>query len=79
MPCAYRESCLFFEHGVGYSPELNRSMKQRFCLKDSAGCARFIALEAIGRDDVPADLLPSDRDRLEDMGVGTPNSAELNA
>jgi len=69
MACVYHESCPFFASVTGYSPELNHMMKHRFCLEDSTGCARFIALNAIGRENVPLDLLPSDTDRLADLGV----------
>lgn len=67
MACIYRESCPFFTSQTGYSPALNHAMKERFCLDDSTNCARFIALNAIGRENVPADLLPSDTDRLDDL------------
>lgn len=73
VACVYRETCPFFLSDVGYSPELNHTMRQRFCLDDSTGCARYIALLAIGREQVPMDLLPSDCDRLADLGV--PESA----
>lgn len=76
MACAYRDTCPFFLSDVGYSPELNYTMRQRFCLDDSSGCARFIALAAIGRENVPTDLLPSDCDRLADLGVPESVAAE---
>jgi len=73
MACTYCESCSFFTSDIGYSPELNHTMRQRFCYGDNAGCARMIAFLAIG-DNVPVDLLPSDIDRLAELGIptGTP-------
>lgn len=68
MACKYRDSCSFFDVDIGYSPELNRAMRQRFCGEDNSGCARLIAFATIG-EDIPADLLPSDTDRLADLGV----------
>lgn len=79
MACEYRETCPFFTSDVGYSPQLNHTMKQRFCIEDSTGCARLIALLAIGRENVPADLLPSDCDRLVDLGVPPERLADCDA
>lgn len=67
--CELTESCPFFTTETGYSPELNHAMRQRFCLGDNRGCARFIAFRQLGRDAVPNDLLPSDCDRLPTLGV----------
>lgn len=79
MACEYHESCPFFASVTGYSPQLNHTMKQRFCLEDSTECARYIALHAIGRENVPLDLLPSDCNRLADLGVLLPPTAEGHA
>lgn len=62
--CANHTTCPFFNSDVGYSPELNDAMKERFCRANNARCARKIAIKAIGRDAVPADMLPTDFDRL---------------
>lgn len=63
--CKYTPICPFFISQVGYSPELYMSMKEKFCLGDSAGCARLLALDVVDRvEDVPDDLLPSDHNRL---------------
>jgi len=78
MACEYRDSCSFFETDIGYSPELNHTMRQRFCYEDSSGCARMIAFVYIG-DETPADLLPSDFDRLADLGVPAAVVAEHTA
>ena len=65
MPrCAFADDCAFFTADVGYSPELNRSMKIRFCLTDNTGCARLAAIELVGRESVPDDLLPTEEQRL---------------
>ncbi|MBU4557160.1 MAG: hypothetical protein KJ747_09845 [Actinobacteria bacterium] len=69
MACVYCSTCPFFESTVGYSPELKIAMKKRFCLSDGQGCARFIALATVGRENVPPDLLPCDCDRLVELGL----------
>ncbi|MHB9004398.1 MAG: hypothetical protein ACYC6C_10105 [Coriobacteriia bacterium] len=63
--CEYTSICPFFISQVGYSPELYMAMKDKFCLGDSAGCARLLAMDIVDRrEDVPDDLLPSDNERL---------------
>ncbi|MDO8986597.1 MAG: hypothetical protein Q7V14_00025 [Coriobacteriia bacterium] len=76
MSCVYCRTYPFFESTVGYSPELKIAMKKRFCLTDSRGCARFIALAALGRESVPEDLLPCDCDRLVELGLSHEYVAE---
>ena len=63
--CENTETCPFFNSDVGYSPELNHAMKERFCMSDSSECARYLAAAAVGLPNVPADLLPTDYVRLE--------------
>ena len=63
--CTNTETCPFFNDGVGYSPQLNDAMKKRFCLCNNPECARRKAIEALGRDGVPLDLLPTDYERLD--------------
>lgn len=63
--CALADDCPFFNTDVGFSPDLNEAMRERFCLGDSSGCARLAALAFLPREQVPADLLPTDNDRLQ--------------
>lgn len=63
--CEYTEGCIFFVEEVGFSPELNRSMRERYCLGDNSECARLRAMEFLALDLIPDDLLPSDLERLE--------------
>ena len=65
MPsCANTPECPFFNDG-GYSPQLNDAMKKRYCLANNPECARRRAIETIGREAVPNDLLPTDDARLD--------------
>lgn len=63
--CALADDCPFFTTEVGFSPDLNEAMRQKFCLGDSSGCARLSALAYMSREEVPADLLPTDIERLQ--------------
>jgi len=63
--CALADDCPFFNAEVGFSPDLNEAMRERFCLGDSAGCARLSAVAYMPREEIPADLLPTDAERLQ--------------
>lgn len=65
--CEYTAVCEFFVSETGYSPELNHMMKQRFCLEDNASCARLLAMDVVGADKVPAEMLPTDNELLSQM------------
>jgi hypothetical protein len=38
-------------------------IKKRLCKGDNAGCARFLVFSALGRENVPADLYPTNMER----------------
>lgn len=69
--CVHLRGCVFFsDKGPGYSPELHEAMIARYCRGDSSDCARLLAMECVPRDAVPADLLPTDLDRLAEICEG---------
>lgn len=63
--CMHTEICSFFTAEVGYSPELNHAMKERYCLDDNSDCARLLAMDVIGMENVPDEMLPGDHEMLE--------------
>ena len=65
--CELSETCAFFLSDGGYSPQLNETMKQLYCKGDCTVCARYLAVLKIGRENVPASLMPTDHDRLESL------------
>lgn len=65
--CEWADKCSFFKVTVGYSPELNSTMKERFCLTDNRDCARMGAMDCIPIDEIPEDLLPTDHESLSAM------------
>jgi hypothetical protein len=68
MPrCEYTETCPLFIAEVGYSPEFSEAMKRSFCLSDSSRCARLLAIAVVGRENVPAEMLPTDEELLEEL------------
>lgn len=42
-------------------------MRERYCDGDYTGCARYITARAVGKGQVPDDLLPEEVDRLRDL------------
>lgn len=67
--CPYSCDCHFFAAEVGYSPQMYATMKSHFCLTDNSDCARLLAMRLVGRDNVPAALLPTDRDRARALAI----------
>jgi hypothetical protein len=65
--CIHIEACPFFAEEIGYSLHLNETMRSRYCLGDSEACARYQAIALVGREAVPAELLPTEHDRLADL------------
>lgn len=63
--CELLATCTFFAEKLGSSPATAGLMKDRYCLGDSAQCARHKVSKAIGRDKVPVDLFPNQNDRAE--------------
>lgn len=65
--CQYIHRCGFFNAELGYSPELIRKMRARFCLTSNIGCVRLVALEHLPLEEIPDDLMPTDAERLNDL------------
>lgn len=42
---------------------LAESIKDHYCLKNFSGCARHLVFKALGRENVPIDLYPTEVER----------------
>jgi len=61
MPdCVCLPNCPFFNDRMKNMPTMASIYKRRYCLGDSASCARYMVFTALGRGKVPADLSPID-------------------
>lgn len=63
MECELCSSCSFCRKSMG---ELNGTLKyvrSKYCKKNSEDCARYIVYKALGRDRVPDDLFPGEKER----------------
>lgn len=65
--CQWAEVCTFFNDEVGYSPELQRTMREEYCLGDNTHCARLEAMDFLPPDEIPDDLIPTDHARLRGL------------
>jgi hypothetical protein len=74
MPeCECVPKCPFFHDKMENVPAMAGLLKQRYCLGDKTICARYQVRSKIGPDHVPADLYPSQTERVDGivkMGKG---------
>lgn len=66
--CEYTDICPFFIDEVGYSIDLQATMRIEFCLTDSTECARLAAMDVLPLEEIPDDLLPTEHERLAKLG-----------
>ncbi len=65
--CVYLEPCPFFNDKMAEQPATAELYKQRYCLGQQTECARYLVREMLGKECVPADLLPNSLRRAEDL------------
>lgn len=65
--CEYTEVCVFFNVEVGYSPQLQASMREAYCLGDNSNCARLLAMDDLPPGQIPDDLIPTEHERLAEL------------
>jgi hypothetical protein len=64
MPeCEMAAKCLFFNDKMAKMPAMAAVMKKKYCQGDFSICARYLVCTALGREKVPADLMPSQTDK----------------
>lgn len=61
--CQLIEKCVFFNDRMSGMPTTAESMKKRYCLGDNSMCARYMVFAALGRENVPPDLFPSNLEK----------------
>jgi len=68
--CELLEGCIFFNDRMHDYPFAADQMKQQYCLGDNQDCARYLVRNARGKEQVPADLFPTDVVRAEHIIAG---------
>ncbi len=56
--CPLIKTCLFVIQSQKEMPELVEKLKDSYCLKNFDACARKVIADVIGRDKVPAQMMP---------------------
>ena len=70
--CIVLATCPFFADKLRNMPSTANMLKERYCRDEFELCARFLVLQKAGSDNVPADLFPHERERVEEIlrGLG---------
>ncbi len=69
--CECLPQCPFFNHVMQDMPTTTDRMMKKYCLRDSANCARYMVFEALGSQKIPPTLFPNQTDRaLELISLG---------
>jgi len=55
-------------------PEIAEKLKERYCLGDSATCARHMVREVLGKEAVPGELYPNDKKQALQLLQGARSS-----
>jgi hypothetical protein len=61
--CVCVPTCPFFNDKMVNMPAVAGMMKRRYCMDDFSHCARFMVREKLGKENVPADLFPSQTEK----------------
>ncbi len=67
MTCPSIESCPFFNDKMADMPAVTDNIKREYCNGDYTKCARYIVAQALGKENVPADLFPMNADRANEL------------
>jgi hypothetical protein len=68
--CVCLPKCIFFNDKMAGMPTTAQRMKQKFCTGNSSDCARYMVFEKLGRDKVPGDLFPHQKERALELIQG---------
>jgi hypothetical protein len=65
--CVCLSGCPFFNDRMKGLEAVKDSMKKRYCLGDSSNCARYMIFKSLGKEKVPADLVPNQTERAMEI------------
>lgn len=65
--CRHIGYCGLARDEAGYSPELARIIRTRWCRNDYASCARYHVARALGPEAVPVDFFPAELERAQTL------------
>ena len=59
--CELIETCPFFNDKIKTADINIDELKEKYCKNNSLNCARYMIVQALGRENVPDDLLPDQK------------------
>lgn len=65
--CDIISECTFFNDKMANMPVTAEIIKRKLCRGDFSGCAIFRVAKAVGREHVPANLIPNQLERVEEI------------
>ncbi|HZV81114.1 MAG TPA: hypothetical protein VFF53_02990 [Geobacteraceae bacterium] len=69
--CELTEKCIFFNDQMPNMPSTAAVYKKIYCDQDFDNCARYMIVKAMGREKVPGDLFPNQKERAENIIKGS--------
>ncbi|MDD3626256.1 MAG: hypothetical protein PHV06_02940 [bacterium] len=63
--CECLAKCPFFNDQMMNMPNMATSIKEKYCKGDNSDCARYMVFKTIGREKVPGNLFPHQKDIAE--------------
>ncbi|NLW47210.1 MAG: hypothetical protein GXY86_07735 [Firmicutes bacterium] len=68
MPeCQNLAGCSFFNDRMANMPVTAEMIKRKICKGDNTVCARYMVSKAVGKEHVPANLIPNQLERVEEI------------
>ena len=61
--CAFMADCPFFNGRMASMPRVAEVYSKRYCSGDSSQCAIYIVSMVLGKEKIPEDLFPSQKER----------------
>jgi hypothetical protein len=68
--CELLQTCIFFNDKMKNMPGTAAILKGQFCKSDNSSCARYTVFKALGRQKVPTDLFPQQKEKAEKIIAG---------
>ena len=61
--CEFIEDCPFFNDLLAAEPAAVDQLKKKYCRTNNLNCARYMLVMSVGREHLPADLNPLEKER----------------
>ena len=65
--CEFLKGWPFFNDILDDMPAVANMMKSKYCRGDNAQCARYLVRTEVGKEAVPDDLFPHEKDKAQEI------------